>query len=208
MKILIELPTWLGDTVMMTPAFNNILNYYKNPRITIIGPPSSLGVLKTHPKIEKSIIINKSYSKFYHDARNLKKFDVFFSFRSSFRSKILKLLISSKEKYQFNKHKVRGHHQVEKYNNFINESLSINLVPENLLFDKALKKVANNSKPILGINPGASYGSSKRWYPIEFAKVAIELSKEYNILIFGGPNEVSFAKDIEDVLIQNNILNY
>ena len=37
MKILIELPTWLGDTVMVTPAIENIVNYYNEPEITIVG---------------------------------------------------------------------------------------------------------------------------------------------------------------------------
>ena len=42
---------------------------------------------------------------------------------------------------------------------------------------------------MLGINPGASYGSSKRWYPEEFANVAAKLSSQYDITIFGGPTE-------------------
>ena len=37
MKILIELPTWLGDSVMATPAIENIVNYYDNHEITFLG---------------------------------------------------------------------------------------------------------------------------------------------------------------------------
>ena len=44
--------------------------------------------------------------------------------------------------------------------------------------------INNSSLPLLGINPGASYGSAKRWYPQEFAKVATELSQKFDILIF------------------------
>ena len=51
--------------------------------------------------------------------------------------------------------------------------------------------------PLLGINPGASYGSAKRWYPQKFAQVAAKLSSEYDIVIFGGPDEIGIAKDIE-----------
>ena len=75
---------------------------------------------------------------------------------------------------------------------------------------------ANNSKlnikysllPILGINPGASYGSAKRWYPQEFAKVASELSDQYDIVIFGGPSEADIAGDIEKSLIEKGVDNY
>ena len=48
-------------------------------------------------------------------------------------------------------------------------------------------------KPTLGINAGATYGSAKRWYPERFAEVASEFSDKFDIIIFGGPNEVEMA---------------
>ena len=60
----------------------------------------------------------------------------------------------------------------------------------------------------LGINPGASYGSAKRWYPEEFAQVAAELSEKYDIVIFGGLGEVDIANDIEKSLIEKGVTNY
>jgi heptosyltransferase-2 len=60
----------------------------------------------------------------------------------------------------------------------------------------------------LGINPGASYGSAKRWYPTEFAEVARELSGEYDIIIFGGPGETDIASDIGRALIDSGVKNY
>ena len=54
MKILIELPTWLGDSVMSTPAIENIANNYPNARITLIGSKISLEALKNHPKVVKT----------------------------------------------------------------------------------------------------------------------------------------------------------
>lgn len=52
---------------------------------------------------------------------------------------------------------------------------------------------------LLGINPGASYGSAKRWYPDRFAQVASQLSAKWSakIVIFGGPGETAIAADIE-----------
>jgi heptosyltransferase-2 len=52
---------------------------------------------------------------------------------------------------------------------------------------------------ILGINPGASYGSAKRWYPERFAEVARALADQWSakIVIFGGPGETKIAEDIE-----------
>ena len=66
----------------------------------------------------------------------------------------------------------------------------------------------NKKNRLLGINPGAKYGSSKRWYPKKFADVATSLSSQYDIVIFGGPGEREIAKDIEQYLIKNGISNY
>ena len=96
---------------------------------------------------------------------------------------------------------------MERYNNFVNYCLKINTNPNKLIVHSTKKNKKNKTK-FLGINPGATYGSSKRWYPREFAKVATELSNQYDIIIFGGHNETDIAMDIERYLIENGINNY
>jgi len=205
-KILIELPTWLGDAVMATSAIENIINFYNDVEITFIGSFVSIEALKNHPKVVKILILDKKYTSLYKTVKELGNFDVFFSFRSSIRTKFLKFLISAKNKYQFDQKKYQNRHQVEKYNDFINDSLSIDSTAGKLQIYG--HNIAKSKKKILGINPGASYGSAKRWYPQEFAKVASELSSKYDIVIFGGPDETDIANDIEQALIDNGIKNY
>ena len=208
MKLLIELPTWLGDCVMVTPAIENIVNFNNDVEITFIGSFVSIEAMKNHPKVVKTVVLDKKYRVLYKIARNLGEFDYFFSFRSSLRTKFLKFLISADSKYQFDKNKYTNCHQVKKYNNFINDSLNINSNPRKLKLYKHNQSSDVAQKPILGINPGASYGSAKRWYPKEFAKVASELSSQYDIVIFGGPSEKDIAMDIEKSLIEKDINNY
>jgi len=52
---------------------------------------------------------------------------------------------------------------------------------------------------LLGINPGAAYGSAKRWYPERFAAVADRLAAAWGakVIITGGPGEVAIADDIQ-----------
>ena len=208
MKVLIELPTWLGDCVMTTPAIENIVNFYNDVEMTFIGSFVSIEAMKNHPKVVKTAVLDKKYDYLYKIAKELGDFDVFFSFRSSFRSKFLKFLVSANNKYQFDKNKYINCHQVEKYNDFVNDSLNINSNPGKLRIYKQNQSLDVMQMPILGINPGASYGSAKRWYPNEFAKVASELSGQYDIVIFGGPNEVDIAGDIEKLLIEKGVSNY
>ena len=208
MRILIELPTWLGDAVMATPAIENLVNFQNEVEITLIGSFASIEVLKNHQKVVKTVVLDKKYPSLVKISRELGSFDAFFSFRNSFRAKFLKLLISANNKHQFKKSKYPNRHQVEKYNDFVNDNLNTNFHPGRLIVHPSLKPKDNNSKPIVGINPGASYGDSKRWHPEKFAKVATELSNEFDILIFGGPNEKEIAGDIEKALIEKGVINY
>jgi heptosyltransferase II len=208
MKILIELPTWLGDTVMATPAIENLIYHFKDLQITIIGSFASVEVLKNHPNVNNVFILDKRFFSAYKFAKNLGKFDQFFSFRSSLRSKIFKLFINSSQKHQFSKAKYQKNHQVEKYNNFINDCINKNLSPQNLIIYQDGQSLIDKKRKLVGINPGASYGSAKRWYPEEFAKVAEKLSDSYEIIIFGGSDEINLASDIEKLLIEKGVKNY
>ena len=61
MKILIELPTWLGDAVMATPAIDNILHLTNDSKITLIGSFIAIEALKDHPKVIKTIVLDKIF---------------------------------------------------------------------------------------------------------------------------------------------------
>jgi heptosyltransferase-2 len=51
---------------------------------------------------------------------------------------------------------------------------------------------------VVGINPGATYGSAKRWYPERFADVAQQLVREWGarIVVLGGTAEQDIAGEI------------
>lgn len=56
-----------------------------------------------------------------------------------------------------------------------------------------------NSKPLILINPGAAYGSSKCWHKDGFAEVIDMINKNFDChtIIVSGPNEADLANDIE-----------
>jgi heptosyltransferase II len=209
MRILIELPTWLGDAVMTSPAINNLISHFEGVELTIIGSQVSLEVIENHPRIVNSRLLNKSLLSQFFLAREIGEFDYFFSFRNSTRSKILKFFIRSKNKFHFESSKYHDTHQVEKYNSFIDASLGVKTEPGKLkiYLDNSYHK-KQSPLLLLGINPGASYGHAKRWYPEKFAEVSLELSSKYDIIILGGDKEVEIAHDIERLLIKNKVLNF
>jgi len=195
MNILIELPTWLGDTVMTTPCIEEVLKQHANAKITFFGSYVSTEALKAHPnslhvEVDQS---KKSKSRLiwlYKAAKKLGRFDLAISFRSSYTSKLFLWFLDATKKIQYKKNLYSGH-QVEKY------AKALHVEPKDL---KLYQKPFTYSRPTLGINPGATYGSAKRWYPEEFAKVANHFSKTHDIVIFGGPNEVDIANEVEKLI--------
>ena len=79
-QVLIELPTWLGDAVMATPAIENIAKHFQNLQITIIGSHASTELFTNHQKVIKVIFLEKNLRSLFLISRNLKKFDIFFFF--------------------------------------------------------------------------------------------------------------------------------
>lgn len=68
-------------------------------------------------------------------------------------------------------------------------------LPERLSARAAL---AGLSRPVLGINPGAAYGSAKRWFPERFAEVAAWFIRDTggSVAVFGGQGERAAAEEI------------
>jgi heptosyltransferase-2 len=214
MKLFIEIPTWLGDAVMATPAIENIVKLYPKCEITIFGSFVSTKLFESHPNVTNIIIDDSKaaknrYLRLYQLAKNAGKFDMAFSFRKNFTTKFLFFFLNSQSKYIYQKYTKDQLHQVIRYNDFINRSLGTDTKPDKLkIYLGQDNPFVPKNKKLLGINPGATYGSAKRWYPKEFAKVAISLSSEYDIVIFGGPGELDIAKDIEDEIIKDGINNF
>jgi len=210
MKIFIEIPSWLGDAIMATPAIQNIIKTYPNAKITLLGSFVSTQAFEGYPNIEKVIVDNTKksgnrYKNLISLAKRIGKVDLAISFRRSFSSKFMMFFIKAKKRFNYKRLTKKEIHLAIRYNDFINKALNLHTSAGDL---KLYFTPYKYDKPTFGINPGATYGSAKRWYPQEFAKLAIALSNRYNIIIFGGPAEIDIANDIEQELIKNGISNY
>lgn len=222
MRILVVLPNWLGDAVMATPAIELLAKYYDNVHFTFVGSYVSIEALKHHPLCENAIVdeTKKASSRLaatYKLAKQLGRFDLAVTFRNQIHSSTLlrftdtvltlarrswhsQLLLSHTPKISTDQHLAKQYAQlaminVDDFNGDV-PALQLYIQPNSF------------QKPTLGINAGATYGSAKRWYPERFAQVAAYYKNNYDILIFGGPNEVEMAKEIEDKLISLGVSNY
>jgi len=221
-KILIILPNWLGDAVMATPAIELLASHYRDAKFTFVGSFVSIEALKHHPLCERAIVdetkkASNRYVATYKMAKDLGQFNLGVTFRNQIHSSLLlrftrtvvcisrrswhsMFLLSHTPKISTNQHLVKQYSQLAMTDsdNWDGNSPNLALYIEPRKFDKTT----------LGINAGATYGSAKRWYPERFAEVAKEFFHKYDIIIFGGPNEVEMAKEIESNLISSGINNY
>ncbi|WP_457599450.1 glycosyltransferase family 9 protein [Hydrogenimonas sp.] len=209
MRILVELPTWLGDAVMATPALENLFLAYPEASVTVVGSYVATEALKAHPRIER-VVVDRTKAggwrplNLYRLAKELGRHDLAISFRSHPASKLLLFLTRSQRRALFDKKGVGPGHQVEKYQRFINDVTGRNDTPGALKLYWPPKRY---DRPTLGINPGATYGSAKRWYPEKFAETAAAFADRFEILIFGGPGERDIAGDIERALRSEGVSN-
>ena len=216
MRILIETPSWLGDSVMLTPTLQNIEKIYPNSEIILVGSKVSIDILEKYSI--KNYILNRKGNRFLNIwklAKEIGKVDISLSFRTSFFSGLLQFL--SKAEIRVARKSLanrifltnpiiisQGSHQVEKYLEIL-ENLEIGEIRK---FDLKLNfQPKQFLKPTLGINAGATYGSAKRWYPEKFAEVIEKLADRYEIILFGGDNEIEINRDIQEVLRKVGITN-
>jgi heptosyltransferase-2 len=56
------------------------------------------------------------------------------------------------------------------------------------------------TQPIIGISPGAAFGTAKRWIPERFAQAAAELARKWNaaVVVFGSKDERPVAAQVAD----------
>jgi heptosyltransferase-2 len=219
-KALIILPNWLGDAIMATPAIEDLSDYYGDIEFTFIGSYVSIEALKHHPKCTRFIVdeTKKAPSRLmatYKLAKSVNNHDIAVTFRDQIHSTLLlyfsgikqciarkswhsSMFLSNAIKLPRDIHLVKQYQMLSRLltKNFEDRKLSLHVKPYRY------------EKPTIGINAGATYGSAKRWDSNKFAQVAAHFSESFNILIFGGPNEVEVGKEIENELISLHVTNF
>ncbi len=210
---------------MATPAIELLTKAYSEAEFTFVGSFVSTEALKHHPKCKKAIIDNtknqeKSRLKATIEfAKSLGSFDIAITLRKQFHSSLLLYTVDAKVKIARSSWHAKlfrlthtpkiatNQHLVMQYAKLVFGGLREfheKDVPPLKLYIKPKKF----KKPTLGINAGATYGSAKRWYPERFAEVAAYFHDRFDIIIFGGPNEVDVAGDIQKELEKFGVQNY
>ncbi len=205
---------------MATPAIERLCECFPQARLTFVGSAVSIAALRHHPFCRKAIVDDTKQGgsrllNTYRLAKRLGRHDAAISFRSQIHaSLLLRLTGTPRTVARKSLHASllldravalsRDTHLVEQYQTLAN-TLCGSESPAGPL--RLFIEPRRYARPTLGINPGATYGSAKRWYPEKFAAVAAHFAERFDIVVFGGPGETDIADDIEADLRRRGIEN-
>ncbi len=221
-RMVLRSPNWLGDAMMMTPSVTALHQLYPQAHIAVVTKTSLVDVWSANPHISEIIQLPQSRStrNIYQFSQSLreKKFDLGILFTNSISSTLE--LAWAKIPYRLGTpngirrllltHAVcpnsPAQHTVEQYLELVRYLGDVPQIPDMYfpISDESRKSAEkllqeNNitsSDKMIGINPGAAFGTAKRWLPERFIELANELAKESNtkIVLFGGKEE---SQDIQ-----------
>lgn len=226
-RILIRGVNWIGDAVLTIPAIKSVRKAYPDAHISLLAKPWTAEIFKASRDIDEIILYENKFSSLigkFRLARLLRErnFDMAILLQNAFDAAFIAWLARIPVRAGYRRDCRRfllttaipitedllKKHQVHYYLNIVN-SIGIktaDTLPCMQLDDRerdwAGKHIKSsfpgNSFPVVGINPGATYGSAKRWPPERFADLICRITYELEgrVLIFGGEAEVGIANEI------------
>jgi heptosyltransferase II len=231
-KILIRSVNWLGDAVMITPAMAALRARFPAAEITVLANPLVSQLFSPHPCVDRVISFDRKKHRGITGRLKLagelrrRQFDLAVVFTNSFEGALIPFLAGIPLRLGKNsdgrglllshpwpkKLQNTAEHQVLNYLEMLNHFGITPATEEIALFttaqeDRELAALLHSrgiapGAFVIGINPGATFGSAKRWYPERFAEVARALAGRWGarIVITGGPAETEMAGRIEALL--------
>lgn len=227
-NVLIRGVNWIGDSVMTLPALSALRKSLPESRISLLVKPWVSGVFEHNPDVDELLFYTDTHTGLSGKMKlawmlRKKKFCSALLFQNAFDAALITFLagIVSRAGYVRDGRgflltdKVpvprnnRKEHQIFYYLNLLTylgipapySDPYISLSLEERL--RARDMVKAMKKPVLGINPGATYGSAKRWFPERFAEIANWFISDTggSVIFFGGRQEVDTADEIYKLVI-------
>jgi len=217
-RILIVLPTWVGDAVMATPALRSLRRQLASAHIAWMGGRVALDTLAGLPWADERIVDPSKgggLTGLWRAARRLRRerFDLAVMLSNAFRVALVCLLGHVHERVGYDRDR-RGWMLTTRVPTprEANGRLRVTPALSSAAEADALLAAAgiDGSRPIVVINPAASFGSSKLWMPARFAAVADALMDRYaaRIIINAAPAEKPIAAAVAEGMTRAPAINF
>ena len=226
-RILIRSTNWIGDAVMTTPAMGVVRRFFPDAEIVVAANPLVAQLFSHHPDCDRVLVYDRKgahqglggFFKFVGELRR-ERFDLAILLQNAVEAAILAALagIPRRAGYRSDGRGLLLSHGVpvgaaEKrlhHTDYYLRMLSgVGIVGETgpLQLACTAQEIAEAEARLgggqwLAVNPGAAYGSAKRWIPQRFAEVADRLAETHGlrVLLTGGPSEIEIGRDIAQAM--------
>lgn len=222
-KILVRVTNWVGDAVMGTREMSALRAAFPRAEIVVLANPLVAQLFSSHPCCDRVLIFDrKGDHRGVHGYLRMvgllraEKFDLAILLQKAFGAALLAVLAGIPRRFGFNSdgrrllmthsipfdREIWSMHRVLQYQRLFSEfgivgqddSLGLSISAEEAIWAAEMLI----AEKWLAINPGAAFGSAKRWVPERFAEVADRLnaSHGFSVVLTGGPDEVEIGAAI------------
>ena len=219
MKILVKGNNWLGDAVMSLPALSALRAMRPRARVTVLTKAAFADLYRGSPDVDHVLLHERGGVKpWVRTVREIKrrKFDAALILPRSFSSAFLvftarvprrvgyagdgrrALLTEIPERLP----RKPGRHRVHHFHHLLTalgeppppRAPRLELLPDAV----AWAREQMPGGPWIAVNPGATYGEAKQWFPDRYIELARRLSKRGRIVTVGGPSEAELGARVAE----------
>jgi heptosyltransferase-2 len=211
-KILVKANNWLGDAVMSLPVFEALKAMQPNARVSVLTKPAFADLYRGTPHVDEILPHGRGgLRSWMGTVKELKsrRFDAALVLPRSFSSAFLVWSARIPRRIGYGRARFlterperpdRGVHRVLHYHRLLSAfgapppvaAPRIHLPRE--AADWAASELGEG--PWIGLNPGATYGAAKQWFPDRFIELGSRLAKRARLLVVGGPAEAELGEQV------------
>jgi heptosyltransferase-2 len=224
LKVLVRATNWIGDAVMSLPALRAIRTRYPQAQIAVLAKPWVAALYEGERSVDTLVPLDLKSG--WKQARGLRgeKFDLAVLFPNSFESALQVFLTGAKRRIGYARDgrtplltdaiPIPQSGEIPKHERFyylelLRRSGLIDTVPpiSEIQLNGAGEAAERGRKifatrgvklPVIGVSPGAAYGSAKRWLPERFAEAASRLASPDSgtVAVFGAAAEQALCAEV------------
>ena len=223
-NILVRATNWVGDAVMSLPALRAIRERFSRARISVLAKPWVADLYGRESFIDEIILYDgQSPWRTGHELRS-RHFDCAILLQNAFEAAWIAWLarIPTRIGYKRDGRQLlltravdvpkRGEiprHERFYYLELLRRAGLIQALPASDEI-RLQRTTSPNGKRVIGVSPGAAYGTAKRWLPERFAEAAgaLATARGASIALFGSKTERDLCQEVAERLHGQEVTNF
>lgn len=223
-NILIRATNWVGDAVMCLPALRAIRERFPAAHIAVLAKPWVADLYRKETFANEVIAYDQSRWAIASALRR-RRFDCAILLQNAFDAALIAWLARIPVRIGYNRD-ARGllltravpvprpgeipRHERFYYLELLRRAGVIDRLPESDAIRLEAARPPGVARAVIGVSPGAAYGTAKQWLPERFAAAAAALADARNasIALFGSASERDLCERVAVLLNGRPVTNY